>query len=549
MRLIHATSDGGFALKEFGEEVPEYAILSHTWGMDEVSFGDITKLSSVSDSEVETEAMAKKGGGWDKIRFCAQQAKRDGLEYLWVDTCCIDKSNGVELTQAINSMFYWYQNSRKCYVFLSDIEGKSPEGDSRPASEWKAAFRASRWFTRGWTLQELIAPHIVEFFSYDGVLLGDKDILKQTIHEITGIPVHALSGSDLTNFSVNERFSWTKARYTTLDEDIVYSMLGMFGCQLPLIYGEGRERASHRLKSQIAREVEVRRWLKAPNPSANHHKAYKQRQAETGLWLLQSEKFKRWREAAASKIWLHGIPGCGKTVLSSIIIEHLLHHYHNDATVATVYFYFDFNEAKKRDPELMFHSLLRQLLDQGRVVPDNFYTLFSSCGNGQQQPSLSVLLIMARQWMRHFTHVYIVLDALDECNQLPELMDILQKMAEWQLNNVHLLMTSRRERGIQMPLESLVSEDSIVCVERGMVDNDILEYVKKRLPNEPRLSRLGNGMEQEIETAIMNRAQGMYARHGPIRLAQANAIVGSEWPYVNLTRWPGVPLNGSCVGH
>jgi hypothetical protein len=180
MRLLYTASDGKLRwAKDIirSEDIPPYAILSHTWGEQEVIFNDLKNLDNVKDVD------AKKEAGWNKIRFCAQQAERDGLDYFWVDTCCIDKANYTELSKAINSMFRWYQNAEKCYVFLSDIRNDTLEGDV------ESAFRQSRWFDRGWTLQELLAPHSVEFFSKNGARLGDKESLKRTIHEVTGIPI------------------------------------------------------------------------------------------------------------------------------------------------------------------------------------------------------------------------------------------------------------------------------------------------------------------------------------------------------------------------
>jgi len=157
--------------------------------------------------------------GYEKIRFCADQARRDGLGYFWVDTCCIDKSNNTELSRAINSMFRWYQNAARCYVYLSDISATGHENSQQSRLVWEPAFRAHRWFTRGWTLQELLAPASVEFFTQDGRRLGDKISLEQQIHEITGITVPALRESDLSQFDVEERFKWAETRQTTHEED------------------------------------------------------------------------------------------------------------------------------------------------------------------------------------------------------------------------------------------------------------------------------------------------------------------------------------------
>jgi hypothetical protein len=152
--------------------------------------------------------------GWRKIQFCAKQAAADGLQYFWVDTCCIDKKNAVELGAAINSMFRWYQNAAHCYVYLSDVSKSDTEADDERI--WEEAFRKSRWFTRGWTLQELIAPRLVDFFSLEGIRLGSKLSLELIIYEITGITKNALRGDALPNFSIKERSSWAEHRNTTI---------------------------------------------------------------------------------------------------------------------------------------------------------------------------------------------------------------------------------------------------------------------------------------------------------------------------------------------
>src|SRR5438045_3918289 len=151
MRLLRLEDDGEFSLAEcVGRNIPQYGILSHTWRADheEVTFKDIMK------------GTGKSKAGYSKIRFCGKQAAEDGLQHFWVDTCCIDKSSSAELTEAINSMFRWYKDASKCYVYLSDVSA----GDGEQIT-WESAFQESRWFTRGWTLQELIAPPSVEFFS------------------------------------------------------------------------------------------------------------------------------------------------------------------------------------------------------------------------------------------------------------------------------------------------------------------------------------------------------------------------------------------------
>ncbi|KAI4925596.1 hypothetical protein J4E85_007475 [Alternaria conjuncta] len=246
MRLLERSLNGDFKLVSFNDEsLPPYAILSHTWIDDqEVTYKELV------------EGAGQEKSGYDKIRFCGKQAAADGLQYFWVDTCCIDKSAGVELSTAINSMFRWYQRASKCYVYLTDVVVPEEVTDAKAFPiTWAEAFRRSRWFTRGWTLQELLAPPCVEFFSKNGKRLGSRISLEQEIHKITKIATEALRGKSLAEFSIVERTSWASQRTTTLKEDRVYCLLGIFGVFLPLIYGEGEKYATLRLREEIERRL------------------------------------------------------------------------------------------------------------------------------------------------------------------------------------------------------------------------------------------------------------------------------------------------------
>ena len=245
MRLLKCDSAGGFALTHFdGAHIPPYAILSHTWGPEEVTFKDLTDRTGLTKC------------GYDKIRFCGEQATRDGLEHFWVDTCCIDKSSSAELTKAINSMFRWYRNADKCYAYLADVSmPPCPTSDETrdETQPWAVALQKSRWFTRGWTLQELLAPASDEFFSREGIRLGNEESLARLVCNATGIPVKAFQGSPLLDYSETERMAWAEGRETKEGEDKAYSLLGIFDVQMPLIYGEGRKSAFRRLREEIAK--------------------------------------------------------------------------------------------------------------------------------------------------------------------------------------------------------------------------------------------------------------------------------------------------------
>lgn len=241
MRLLELGSRGEVSLtRDFGDDVPRYSILSHTWGADdeEVTFNDLR------------EGLGRGKVGHKKIEFCGNQARKDGLQYFWVDTCCIDKANHSELSEAITSMFRWYRGAVKCYVYLSDVSARIRDNDAQTQHTWESAFRTSRWFTRCWTLQELLAPETVEFFSREEELLGDKKVLEQQLHQITGIPVTALHGGSLSYFSVSERMRWAANRHTKKKEDQAYCLLGIFDVSMSLRYGEG-EKALARLEKKV----------------------------------------------------------------------------------------------------------------------------------------------------------------------------------------------------------------------------------------------------------------------------------------------------------
>lgn len=243
MRLIHVES---YQLKEFrNEKLPQYAVLSHTWRNDgeELSFQELTTALNEW-----TEQFKLPESKTAKLRGCFQQALQDGLRYVWIDTCCIDRTNAVELTEAINSMFDWYRQASMCYVYLSDV----PSGDK--LSHSRSKFRLSRWFERGWTLPELLAPDYVRFYNAQWELLGTKGTLSATVGSITGIPRPFLLGvAGLSDASVAQRMSWVAKRHTTKPEDLVYCLLGIFGVAMPLLYGEGLLRAFVRLQEQIIR--------------------------------------------------------------------------------------------------------------------------------------------------------------------------------------------------------------------------------------------------------------------------------------------------------
>ncbi|KAI9568213.1 heterokaryon incompatibility protein-domain-containing protein, partial [Boletus coccyginus] len=214
-------------------QTPHYAILSHCWREEEVLFQDIQDLDR-----------ARGMAGFTKIKHCCEQSLKIGYKWVWVDTCCIDKSSSAELSEAINSMFKWYGHAGTCLVYLDDVDHGDPHRQD-------SLFRKGRWFTRGWTLQELLASKRLVFFSKDWSFLGTKGSLLTLLSAITKIPVDALShNSSFSSFSVAQRMSWAAGRQTTRIEDQAYSLMGLFDIFMPIIYGEGSS-AFRRLQLEI----------------------------------------------------------------------------------------------------------------------------------------------------------------------------------------------------------------------------------------------------------------------------------------------------------
>ncbi|KAM0797170.1 heterokaryon incompatibility protein-domain-containing protein [Usnea florida] len=250
MRLVNSST---LQLLDFSaDKIPKYAILSHTWreDEDEVLFMDMEKGSAESKA------------GYQKLRYACKQAAAAGLEYIWIDTCCIDKSSSAELSEAINSMFSWYQRAEICYAYLADVSGEADIGTN------------NRWFKRGWTLQELIGSSNMVFFSSEWIELGTKSSLCRVLAEITGIDVGILTNAaPLESTSLAQRMSWASHRVTTRVEDIAYCLMGIFDINMPLLYGEG-EKAFTRLQEEIMKNSDDHSLFAWTDPDAEDDDQY-----------------------------------------------------------------------------------------------------------------------------------------------------------------------------------------------------------------------------------------------------------------------------------
>ncbi|KAI1812802.1 heterokaryon incompatibility protein-domain-containing protein [Poronia punctata] len=303
MRLLNCAT---LELEEWVQSPPRYAILSHTWSDNEVTLEDMKDLSK-----------ARQMKGYAKIQATCQMAMSQGIRYAWIDTCCIDKSSSAELSEAINSMFALYQGSTVCYVFLSDYR-HAPDfemteedivdsfktftdvergfSDPLPLTSTQVDIRLRirkalgkcRWFYRGWTLQELIAPRVVEFYDQNWFCFGSKLQLAPILSWITSIDEAVLNGSPLDQVLVGRRMSWAANRQTRRVEDMAYCLFGIFDINLPLLYGEGNK-AFIRLQEEIVRssnDLSIFAWT----ATMSDHRAFR------SLWASSPSEFKscRW---------------------------------------------------------------------------------------------------------------------------------------------------------------------------------------------------------------------------------------------------------------
>ncbi|KIL90265.1 hypothetical protein FAVG1_05995 [Fusarium avenaceum] len=489
MRLLRRLPDGNIRLTHDLPEsnLPTYAILSHTWLVgdnEEVTFDDMTR----GKPEIKTAS-------WRKIRFCAEQARKDGLEYFWVDTCCINKQSSAELQEAITSMFAWYRNAAKCYAYLSDVSVAESTDPEKKQASWEWDFRRSRWFTRGWTLQELLAPSSVEFFCVNGTKLGDKESLETSIQEITGIPYRALRGDPLAVFTVAERFTWTENRQTTRREDNAYCLLGIFNVFMPLIYGEG-DNAIVRLKeeiekkhAEIAKLEEILTTL--PIAAEAAFNSLNNQHEPTCLSNTRSELLEdiaEWAGTADDKciFWLNGIAGTGKSTIARTVARNFY-----DRGILGASFFFSRGGGDLGNANRLVTTLARQLANKVPAVRHYICDAISeqtdiaehSLRDQWEQLIINPLSKLSRSSCP--PTVVLILDALDECDSEKDIRVILRVLATARTLNgmsLRIFITSRPEIPIRHGFAMIPDVERQVFVlheiSPDVVDRDLSLYFR-----------------------------------------------------------------------
>lgn len=511
MRLLNVTS---LDFRDFyDDQLPKYVIASHRWVEGcEVTLQDIMERRNTDKS------------GYKKIVQFARYVKKHVpmVEWLWVDTCCINKDSAAELSESLNLMFDWYQNAVLCIAYLADVKAAGDKG----------AFKRSEWFRRGWTLQELLAPHLVVFVTEAWEVIGNKGAstyidcgtpsglnLEEDLAAITGIPERILRNyAASSGFNVDKKLRWIEGRTTTKPEDMSYALYGILGVRLGANYGEGYEGARQRLLAAIHQQDNLRAqqadhfqkivaWLSPPDPLTNHHSARQLHEPQTGSWLLQSSQFQNWKVASTRHLWMHGNAGCGKTILCSTVIEYVKAHCKGQPNSGYAVFYFSFSDDKKQQPVDLLCSLVVQLGWKGPAL--------SMLRQAYDKPNRSMLGLdelesILCSCFESYDEVFLLMDALDEC---PEEGDARQRMLECltrlsqKAQHVKMFTTSRKLGDICTSMITLEAEQ--IAVVTRAVDVDIRQYVATQLARNHRLSRLDKTTKGLVEETISTKATGM----------------------------------------
>ncbi|KAH7324057.1 hypothetical protein BKA65DRAFT_598554 [Rhexocercosporidium sp. MPI-PUGE-AT-0058] len=253
---------------------------------------------------------------------------------------------------------------------------------------------------------------------------------------------------------------------------------------------------------------DIHKWLAAPDPFINHVANRKKRQSQTGTWLLRSKQYEHWLTSPQSFLWLYGIPGSGKTVLCSTLIDQLILYCQKMPQTAVTYFYFDFNDAGKRDVTSLIRSLITQLSTQTETTSQLLLDIFRAHQNGIKTAGDQALTTVLRNLIVTFHNIYIIFDALDESSDCEEILQFIHTMREWDLASLHILTTSRQLTEIEESLTNIVTDK--ICLQDAALNEDIVLYVVDKLQNDKRLSKWPPDIRLQIQTKLLEEEGGMF---------------------------------------
>lgn len=512
MRLLNIHK---FEFVDFlNDNKPPYVAASHRWLRGgETTFQDVRDRRNANSE------------GYRKVQAFAEYIANNipHIEWLWIDTCCINKESAAELSEAINSMFGWYRDAKLCLAYLTDVQTGSGVG----------GFKKSEWFRRGWTLQELLAPRVVVFVNKTWQVIGHKGQssfnvcrtfigadLGPSIAEITGIPKQVLDDYNTSgSFTVADKIGWMQGRQTTLAEDMSYALFGILSVTLPVIYGEGHKGAKQRLLDVIyqrenlaVQQAEYYRkitdWLSSPDPWTNHESARQRHEPGTGDWLLRATKYLEWKSGSIRLLWLYGKAGCGKTILSSTTIQDMKEQCQNATNIGHAIFYFSFTDTHKQTFENLIRSLVTQLC---RKEPGVSMLRQAYEKTERRLPGPDELRKILLASIKSYDMVYVHIDAIDEC---PEADGVRQKVTYGlvqlmeQAPNLRIIATSRDVPDVRSIMED--SNADLMPLLNHAVDADIRRYVTAEVARDHRLCRLDATTKTMIEATLTVKADGMY---------------------------------------
>nr|POE49152.1 vegetative incompatibility protein het-e-1 [Quercus suber] len=530
MRLLHVQT---YNFKDHQKNPDPYAILPHRWTKSETTLVDIQSgrvdLSSASNK-------VSKFARYVKSQF-------SDLDWIWVDSCCINQDSAAELSEGVNCMFDWYRNASVCIAYLPDVEHATN----------LEAFHDSVWFTRGWTLQELLASTVVVFVTRHWRVIGHKGDaaafraktevgpnLEILLADVTRVPLAVLQDFSASHLlSVEERLGWLRGRETLKEEDMIYALFGIFGVRPGANYGEKRSNAEHRLLEAIDRKERLSAGYvyNAPDASTNHASASERRETDTCTWLLQHEQYKRWKAGAVQHLWVHGKPGCGKSVLCSTVIEDLKVFCLEHAKIALAYFYFTFSDNHKQTYDDLLLGLVAQLggTEPARSTLRQLYERSKQTRPGTRE--LEKVLIST---VSTLDGAFVVLDALDESPELSGTRwDLLKRLTKLlsQSSKLRLFATSRYLPDIPGLMDDLPCEH--ISIRSCDVSGDIQQYVAIQLSTEPRLRQFTPTIKSMIEKNVSDNADGMF-RWAFLLLDQLAKLKKSNVSAIDaaLTRFP-----------
>jgi Cdc6-like AAA superfamily ATPase len=508
MRLLNVRS---LEFKDFHRDVPKYVTTSHRWSAgNEAMISDIKSVHNTDKS------------GYKKVEGFARCVREHigYVDWLWIDTCCVNQDSTTEVDEAVNSMFRWYSDAEICLAYLADVE------DAKDVDQ----FRQSEWFKRGWTLQELLAPPFIVFMSRHWQVIGCKGkdkytkcemnglkgpALEQIIAEITEVPECVLHDYEQSKrYTTEQKLAWIAGRDTTKIEDMYYSLLGIFDVRMSLSYGEGTRSARQRLLKKIWKRDQqagqfqkVVDWLSPPDPETNHAAARKRHEPDTGAWLLQSNEYQNWKAGDIRHLWLYGKAGCGKTVLCSSAIEDIRMYSETVKNTTCAIFYFTFSDNQKQSYEDLLRSLVAQL---GWKEP-GLSMLTQACEKpNASRPAVDELEKIALACVQPYDELFLLLDALDECPEGSEVRQNvlagLERVAQ-EAGNIKMFVTSREVTDVGDCMQTLGA--NFTSVAARSVNADIERYTTNQLSRDRRLSRLDATTKNLIADTISQRADGM----------------------------------------